>query len=164
MKNLWKYILHTVHIYYIKLHKYFDRSSLWWLKPFCDSYFITCDLVDTLLTQDMYASSTTQPLRNGFPETLKSVTLEQGEHLFCQRGNRVGSVWMDKTSVNMLSTLAQADVTHTAQRKQKDGSRVSVQYNDTVILYNKYMAGVDKGDQMWQYYPVVRTKCHFCLM
>ena len=69
----------------------------------------------------------------------------------------MASVWMDKKPVNMLSTLAQADVTRTAQRKQKDGSRISVQCTDAVVLY-KYMAGVDKGDQMRQYYRV-RTKC-----
>ena len=105
-----------------------------------------------------YGCGTTQPLRRGFPETLKQVTLERGEHLFCQGGNLVASVWMDKKPVNILSTLAQADVTRTAQRKQKDGSRISVQCTDAVVLYNKYMAGVDKGDQMRQYYHV-RTKC-----
>ena len=65
---------------------------------------------------------------------------------------------MDKKPVNMLSTLAQADVSHTAQRKQKDGTRVSVQCTDAVVLYNKYMADVDKGDQLRQYYHV-RSKC-----
>ena len=29
---------------------------------------------------------------------------------------------------------------------------------DTVVLYNRYMSGVDKGDQLRQYY-CVRTKC-----
>ena len=125
---------------------------------YCDNYFITCKLLDTLLTRDLYACGTTRPLRRGFPDTLKQVTLERGENLFCQRGNLVASVWMDKKPVNMLSTLAQADVTRTAQRKQKDGSRISVQCTDAVVLYNKYMAGVDKGDQMRQYYRV-RTKC-----
>ena len=125
---------------------------------FYDNYFITCNLLDTLLTQDIYACGTTRPLRRGFPDTLKRVSLERGEHLFCQRGNLVASLWMDKKPVNMLSTLAQADVARTAQRKQKDGSRISVQCTDAVVLYNKYMAGVDKGDQMRQYYRV-RTKC-----
>ena len=54
----------------------------------------------------------------------------------------------------MLSTLAQADATHTAQRRQRDGLRVSVQCPDAVVLYNQYMAGVDKGDQYRQYYRV----------
>ena len=58
----------------------------------------------------------------------------------------------------MLSTLAQADVTHTAQRKQRDGSIVPVQCTDAVVLYNQYMGGVDKGDQMRQYYRV-RMRC-----
>ena len=64
---------------------------------------------------------------------------------------------MGKKPVNMLFTLAQADVTRTAQSKQ-DGSRVSVQCTDAVILYNKYMAGVDREDKLRQYYHV-RTKC-----
>ena len=33
-----------------------------------------------------------------------------------------------------------------------------MQCTDAVVLYNKYMAGVDKGDQLRQYYRV-RTKC-----
>ena len=66
----------------------------------------------------------------------------------------MASVWMDKKPVTMLSTLAQADATHTAQRRQRDGLRVSVQCPDAVVLYNQYMAGVDKGDQYRQYYRV----------
>ena len=52
----------------------------------------------------------------------------------------------------MLSTLAQADATHTALRKQQDGTRAPVQCTDTVVLYNQYM---DKGDQLRR----VRTRC-----
>ena len=33
-----------------------------------------------------------------------------------------------------------------------------MQCTDAVVLYNKFMAGVDKGDQLRQYYRV-RTKC-----
>jgi len=41
--------------------------------------------------------------------------------------------------------------------RQKDGTRVDVQCPEFVVLYNKYMDGVDKGDQLRQYYSV-RTK------
>ena len=54
---------------------------------------------------------------------------------------------MDKKPVNMLSTLAQADVTHTIHKRQRDGTRAPTQCPDAVVLYNRYMAGVDKGDQ-----------------
>ena len=130
---------------------------------YCDNFFITCNVLDTLLQRHIYGCGTTRSYCHGFPDTLKKVTLSRGEHAFCQRGNLVASVWMDKKHVTMLSTLSQADATHTAQRRQRDGSRESVQCSDAVILYNKYMcgveaAGVDKGDQMRQYYRV-RTKC-----
>jgi hypothetical protein len=125
---------------------------------YSDNYFTTCHLLDTLQTHQLYGCGTTRTSRRNFPETLKTVSLERGEHAFCQRGDLVASVWMDKKPVHLLSTLAQADVTHTAQRKQKDGSRLSVQCPDAVVLYNQYMAGVDKGDQLRQYYRV-RTKC-----
>ena len=60
----------------------------------------------------------------------------------------MASVWMDKKPVTMLSTLVQADATHTAPWRQKNGSRVHEQCTDVVVLYNKYMGGVDKGDQL----------------
>ena len=125
---------------------------------FADNYFTTCHLLETLRTQHLYACGTTRSNRREFPGTLKHLSLERGETAFCQRGDLVASVWMDKKPVNMLSTLAQADATHTALRRQKDGTRVSVQCTDAVVLYNQYMAGVDKGDQLRQYYRV-RTKC-----
>ena len=123
-----------------------------------DNYFSSCSLLETLRSHDIYGCGTTRTSRRGYPETLKQVSLERGSSVFCQRGDLVASVWMDKKPVTMLSTLAQADVTHTAQRKQKDGSRVPVQCTDAVVLYNQYMAGVDKGDQLRQYYRV-RTRC-----
>ena len=125
---------------------------------YSDNYFTTCHLLDTLRTHHLYGCGTTRTARRDFPETLKTVSLERGEHAFCQRGDLVASVWQDKKPVHLLSTLAQADVTHTAQRKQKDGSRISVQCPDAVVLYNQHMAGVDRGDQLRQYYRV-RTKC-----
>ena len=126
---------------------------------FADNYFTTAHLLDTLQSCGLYGCGTTRPTRRGFPETLKNVSLERGEHAFCQRGDLVASVWMDKKPVNMLSTLAQADVTHTAQRKQRNGTRASVQCPDTVVLYSRYMAGVDKGDQYRQYYRVRTKSC-----
>ena len=121
---------------------------------FFDNFFTTCHLLETLQTQHLYACGTTRSNRRGFPDTLKQVSLERGETAFCQRGDLVASVWMDKKPVTMLSTLAPADVTHTAQRRQRDGTCSSVQCTDVVVLYNQYMAGVDKGDQLRQNYHV----------
>ena len=125
---------------------------------FCDNFFSSCTLFDGLLQQGLYACGTTRITRQGYPTTLKGITVERGKQVFCQRGNLVASVWMDKKPVTMLSTLAQPDVERSARRKQKDGSRETVTCSDSVVLYNKYMGGVDKGDQLRQYYRV-RSRC-----
>ena len=52
-----------------------------------DNYFTSCSLMDTLTSQQLYACGTTRPTRRGFPETLKSVYLERGKSVFCQRGD-----------------------------------------------------------------------------
>ena len=82
---------------------------------YCNNYFTTSSLLETLQTQKLYGYGTTRSNCRGFPNTLKHVTLEKGNFTFCQCGDLVVSVWMDKKPVTMLSTLAQADVTHTAQ-------------------------------------------------
>ena len=108
---------------------------------YCDNFFTSCHLFDQLLSQGIYACGTTRTNRRRYPETLKGVSLERGDQVFCQQGNLVASVWMDKKPVAMLSTLAQPDTTHIARRKQRDGSRLHVQCSDSVVLYNKYMGG-----------------------
>ena len=57
----------------------------------------------------------------------------------------------------MLSTTSQPVATGTVLRRKKDGSRVPVECPDSIILYNKYMGGVDRGDQLRGYY-CCRTK------
>ena len=55
----------------------------------------------------------------------------------------MASFWMDKKPVTMLSTLAQADVTHTEQR---NGTKSSVQCPDAVVLYNQVWIREINGD------------------
>ena len=125
---------------------------------YCDNFFSSCRLFSNLLSRGTYACGTTRTNRCGYPDTLKGFTLERGEQVFCQQGNLVASVWMDKKPVTMLTTLAQPDIVHTAHRWQKDGTRLAVRCSDSAVLYNQYMGGVDKGDQLRQYYRV-RSKC-----
>ena len=58
----------------------------------------------------------------------------------------------------MLSTNAQPNDVKTISRKQKDGSLVNINCPEAIVLYSKYMRGVDHNDQIRQYYTV-RTKC-----
>ena len=119
---------------------------------FCENFFSSCSLFDNLLQQRIYACGTDH---RDFPKTLKHATFsERGQHLSCQRGNLVATVWQDKKAVKVLSTMCDPSNTKSVQRRQKDGSKVTVPCPDAVVQYNQYMGGVDKGDQMRQYYRI----------
>ena len=86
-----------------------------------------------------------------------SVYCFRGELLTLQSGNVVANAWMDKRIVMVLSTGCNPFITGYVQRKEKNGSRVEVECPEAVILYNKHMGGVDRGDQKRGYYQC-RTK------
>ena len=62
------------------------------------------------------------------------------------------SAWMDRKVVMVMSTNCQPLSHSTVHRKQRDGSSLEVPCPESVILYNKYMGGVDRGDQLRGYY------------
>ena len=70
----------------------------------------------------------------------------------------MATVWKDKKNVEMLSTMCDPKKTVSVERRQKDGSKITVSCPDAVVQYNKYMGGVDKGDQLRHYYRI-RMKC-----
>ena len=79
---------------------------------------------------------------------------ERGESIFRQRNQLVVSVWRDQKLVYLMSTNAQADGGTTVRRKSRDGSTQQVSCPQSVALYNQFMSGVDKSDQLRHYYPV----------
>ena len=52
---------------------------------------------------------------------------------------------------------AQPSATSSVLRRQKDHNRTPVTCPESILLYNKYMGGVDRGDQLRGYYSC-RTK------
>ncbi len=58
--------------------------------------------------------------------------------------------------MNVMSTGCNTSKDGTVLRRQKDGSRTEVSCPVAVVEYNKYMGGVDRGDQLRGYY-----QCNF---
>ena len=83
---------------------------------------------------------------------------KRGEFAFRQSGNLVVTTWQDKKTVIMAATMCQPNATTMVQRRQKDGSSMMVPCPESVVMYNQYMGGVDRGDQLRGYYHV-RLKC-----
>ncbi len=79
-----------------------------------------------------------------------------------KQSNRLAvSLWQDNRAVVVASTNCNPTETMHVQRRQKDGSRLSIQCPSSISLYNTYMGGVDHNDQLHGYYSV-RTKGKKC--
>ena len=67
------------------------------------------------------------------------------------------SAWLDRKVVTVMATNCQPDDSGTILCGTQDGSRIPVPCPQSIILYNAYMGGVDRGDQLRGYYRC-RTK------
>ena len=125
-----------------------------------DNYFTSIPLLAKLLDHDTYACGTIRTNRKQYPKDIseEAKRLRRGEFLFRQSGNIVAVAWKDNKVVNIASTLASPDDTTTVNRTQKNGSRLAVPCPRSVALYNEYMGGVDRGDQLRGSYHI-RLKC-----
>ena len=121
---------------------------------FCDNFFTSVQLAGDLLRNNFYLCDTTRSNRTDSPAEVKA--LRGGESLFRRKGGVVATVWKDKKLVSFLSTQCEVRGNDTVSRKQKDGTIIQVPTVPVVQLYNKYMGGVDRSDQMRQYYECSR--------
>ena len=68
-----------------------------------------------------------------------------------QTGNIIATIWQDTKPVTILSTNTQATTPVSVQRRStEDGSHKDVSCPEAIVLYNKYMGGVDKGLITWK--------------
>ena len=128
-----------------------------------DNFFSSVDLLLDLFRVGLYGCGTLRSNRRGFPEVLKP-HVKKG---FSDRGesktvmhndsNLTVSVWQDNRPVVVIASNSDPAVGTSVTRKNKDGTSQSVSCPTAVALYNKYMGGVDRNDQLRGYYHV-RTK------
>ena len=59
---------------------------------------------------------------------------------------------MDNKVVTVMSTTSQPSAAGSVLRRQKDGTRIPVPCPESIITYNRYIGGVDRGDQLRGYY------------
>ena len=58
------------------------------------------------------------------------------------------TVWQDSKSVCIAAMNADPTSNVQVLRKGKDGTRTHVSFPQSIALYNKYMSGVDRSDQL----------------
>ena len=72
--------------------------------------------------------------------------------LTVQSDNITASAWLDRKVVNMMATGYDGSEIGKVLRRQKDGSRKEVPCPIACVEYNKYMGGVDRGEQLRGYH------------
>ena len=126
---------------------------------YCDNYFTSVPLFKELLQMKIYATGTVRPNKRGLPpEVKRPPRMVRGQHRSFQMGdsNLVATVWQDNKPVRVLSTNSRPDITYEINRRQGQDS-IEVSQPENVFLYNKYMNGVDKHDQLCMQYGVERS-------
>ena len=83
----------------------------------------------------------------------------RGDSLILQKGCITATSWQDNKIFTVMSTNCQPNQGETVLRRQRNGSRVALPCPTAVVLYNAYMGGVDRGDQLRGYYSC-RSRSH----
>ena len=128
---------------------------------FCDNFFTSVRLFEELHERGIYATGTLRADRKGFPEDLKESVKkglkERGECKIRQSKldtNLSVCVWQDTKAVTACTTFCKTTPLSEVQRKMKNGEHHTFPCPESIMTYNKYMGGVDKNDQLREYYHV----------
>ncbi|KAK6175036.1 hypothetical protein SNE40_013577 [Patella caerulea] len=102
---------------------------------------------------EMHAVGTTMINRKFFPDELKETkrhkkTMNRGYSDFRVSDNIVAMAWKDREPISFLSTFSDPTKTEKINRRKKDGTLLEINCPELVVLYNKYMGGTDKNDQL----------------
>ena len=122
---------------------------------YCDNFFTSVALFQDLLANSIYACGTYNTIRKCYPSDLKDKSKKglgtRGLTEYRQDGQLLATLWQDTKTVSLLSTHCQPNSEVTISHRQNTGSRVAVPCPQAVRLYNVFMAGADKNDQLWRY-------------
>lgn len=115
---------------------------------YMDNFYNSVELSERLLAEKTYITGTLRPKRIGNPTEVISKKLRKGE-TYCLYSNQglCVSKWMDNKEVLTISTEHSGEMVETVSKKQQRKFKPQ-----TIAEYNKFMGGIDNGDQMMSYY------------
>ena len=120
---------------------------------YMDNFYTSPALFLRLRSLGFEACGTLRLTRRGVPPEAKS-RLEKGERRLFPVDEGMSVVqWHDKRVVSVLSTIHDDTPVAVERRSSRaPGGRETVEKPRAVVEYNKYMGGVDRGDQLLTYY------------
>lgn len=120
---------------------------------YTDNLYTSPGLFAELRVQGFGACGTLRLNRRGVPPEVKK-SLKKGEKRAIPLDESMNVVqWHDKRLVSLLSTI-HGDDTVSVERRSRHavGGHEVVEKPEAITEYNKYMGGVDRGDQLLSYY------------
>ena len=120
---------------------------------YTDNYYTSPTLYEDLRRLGFGACGTVRVNRRGMPEEMKA-GLKKGETISKQVDSSMMALkWMDKRPVTMPTTIHDDSfVTKKRRSRAVQDGQEDILKPSVVEEYNKYMGGVDKGDQLEAYY------------
>ena len=119
---------------------------------YTDNYYIGPVVYKALYDQDINCCGIVRTNRTGFPEVFKKGKCEKvprGFYGYLSCGPLLAAVWFDRRFVYFVSTLHNAEqYGDTIPWYAQDGSIIDVPCPPLLPDYQKYMRGVNRGDQL----------------
>ena len=124
---------------------------------FFDNFFMGIDLMLNLMRLGTYACGTMRQDRKGYPQCFKPFTKKglpnRGDHKMVRNGNLCVCLWQDTKPISCCFSNCDMS-TSNVNRKQKNGSALSLTCPTAIVNYNARMGGVDHNDQLRGYYNI----------
>jgi len=119
---------------------------------YMDNYYNSVKLAHTLLVKGTYCTGTLRANRKGNPKEITSKKLKVGESVgkYTEEGVCVMK-WRDRREVLAISSEHTNDLVEVTNRRGEQKLKPMA-----ITMYNKYMSGIDRQDQMLSYYPCER--------
>ena len=128
-----------------------------------DNFYSGVNLFVDLYTRGTYAIGTVRRNRKHLPPDIIAPAavkiMNRGDTAFRRSNFLLCSTWKDTRDVTLLSTCSPANGNDTVRRNTVQNGQhavLQVPVPPCVVSYNKYMGGVDLGDQFCTYYTVKR--------
>ena len=129
---------------------------------YTDNYYTSPHLYGELYKKGINACGTARVNRKGFPKDLVHTRkdVERGYYDYRSDGPLLATVWFDRRFIYFLSTMHSCEPsdgsTVTVNRRKQDGTQEAVVCPPLLVDYQKFMRGVDRGDQLIGCYNIGR--------
>ncbi len=117
-----------------------------------DSYYTSLSLAKRLWENKTRFCGTVRKGRVGLPSQMNSPKLARGHSVSFQQSPFVATAWGDRSTVRLLSSGRAATNNGKVRRWCKGGTLYEYDAPPPLILYSRYMRGVDRADQYLEYF------------